>query len=134
MKKITFIFAITMMAAASNHTATAQNSYVDGPACISEPQVMLDNDTNVVTFAWISDEPISEVRYRTDDSLDWVGERPAQQPCFHFSMTLPLDRDHLEWMVLTGSNHFSTGCTTGVTHVTRRPSYGYQGNRRHPMW
>lgn len=130
MKQITFIFAITMMAA--SNPAQAQNIYFDAPACISEPQVMLDNDTNVVTFAWISDEPISEVRYRTD-SLEWVRKRPTQQPCFHFSMTLPLDGDSLEWMVLTG-NHFSGVCTTGVTHVTRRPSYGYQGNRRHPMW
>ena len=137
MKKIIFIFAVTTMMAASNHTATAQNIYIDATNT-NEPQVQLTNDTiSIILMTENPDALITEILYRPDASEPWAKEKPLY-PSSHFTLKIPMSKvagNQLVYMIVEKSKN-QISCMDGEIRLNKPfNGYGVRSNgQKLPMW
>lgn len=131
MKRIISI-AIILMAAAS---LKAQSIYVEPSSAFPEPKVCRTDDS--ISVSWFSDEPITELRYRCCDAVDWTKQTPIL-PTRHCTMTIPMSEaeQKLEYVLVCG-NHYQAYSMCGEVIIPKimHVEYGYRAdNRRLPMW
>lgn len=133
MKRIVLI-AITVMAAAG---LRAQSIYVEPTSAFSEPMVCLMGDS--ISVSWFSDDPITELRYKCSNSVDWTKMMSITQPTHHFTLAIPMSEagQKLEYVLVCG-NHYqaSSVCGEVIIPEKKRVEYGYRTDncRHHPMW
>lgn len=132
MKRIVLI-SIMMMAMAS---LRAQSIYVEPTSAFSEPMVCLIGDS--LSVSWFSDDPITELRYKCCDSVDWTKQMPTQ-PTHHYTLTIPMSEagQKLEYVLVCG-NHYQaySVCDEVIIPKKMHVEYGYRtdNRRHHPMW
>lgn len=132
MKRIVTI-AIIMMAAAS---LKAQSVYAE-PSC-TPPETNVHMTGDSISVSWFSDDPITELRYRYRDSVDWK-KKVLIHPTCHFTLTIPLPEveRNVEYVLVYGNHHRGYSVYGEVILPEKsRVEYGYRTDNSgyHPMW